>query len=62
MNWTEMQQATFDKSLKRQREIIETAPDTLFPELMPPVIRNPGASVTEPLPGDVPLFEMGSDL
>lgn len=61
MNWTEMIEAQFDKSKvpdRKARKVIGTAPSTLFPSLLPDVPRQPSASVTGSLPGDVPLFDL----
>jgi hypothetical protein len=56
-----MIEAQFDKSKvpdKATRRVIETAADTLFPDLLPEVA--PKAAKTaapEPMAGEVPLFD-----
>ena len=60
--WTEMSAAEFDAAIVRERkarEVIRTAADTLFPRLMPePAPRKPKTAVPEPMPGEVPLFDL----
>lgn len=60
--WTEMTPAEFDAHLtagRKARQVIATAPGTLFPRLMPePSPRKPAAG-RDPMPGEVPLFDLG---
>jgi hypothetical protein len=64
MRWTEMIPAQFDKSQvkdRKAREFIETAGATMFPDLLPEIQSQPPASLTEPMPGEVPMFGPGSE-
>lgn len=59
MNWTEMVEAQFDRTKvkdRKAREFIRTAPETLFPSLLPEVPPQANASVIHPMPGEMPLF------
>lgn len=61
MNWTEMIEAQFDKSKvkdRKTREFIETAPDTMFPSLLPVVQPQQARSAAEPVTGEVTLFDL----
>ena len=55
--WSEMQAAEFDRQAagKRERAIIETAPATLFPRLLPSPSRKATPAAVQ-LPGQDSLF------
>ena len=55
--WSEMQPAEFDRSAagRRERAIIETAPATLFPRLLPSPSRRATPAAVQ-LPGQDSLF------
>lgn len=55
MNWTEMKQPAFDRSLRKQAEFNATAQDGMFPDLEAPAVRNKGVTAPLPMPGEQPL-------
>lgn len=60
--WTEMQPAEFDTALAtpKAREVIRTAQATLFPRLLPAPASRKRPAQREPMPGEQPLFSLGS--
>ena len=60
-NWTKMSAMQFDATLaptRKAREIVATAGETLFPDLLPEPKRPRRTTAPDPMPGEVPLFEI----
>ena len=60
MIWTQMRPVLFDSSLaptKRARQVVQTAPQTLFPDLLPAPKPAAAAPVTDPL-GTATMFDL----
>ena len=60
-SWTEMSAMQFDQALaptSKAREVVRTAGETLFPDLLPEPKRKQARPAPEPMPGEVPLFDL----
>lgn len=57
MNWTEMRQEQFSRDglSRKQRAVVETAADSLFPDMMPEASRKPADPACDPM-GTEPMF------
>ena len=60
-SWTEMTAAEFDATQapdRKTRQFIATAGETMFPRLMPGTPKRKTTPAPDPMPGEVPLFDL----